>query len=150
MINSGLTSASIYSMSIDSHSPGTIYAFVGNKDYYNGLYKTTDYGIHWNPMNIEIYNIDLSTLVIAPTNPSSLFMVGESDIYKSINGGEEWISIYSGFARKVVRLIIDPKTPTTIYAIGYGGYRSIDGGESWKALFNGSRYRSRFLSDKSH
>jgi photosystem II stability/assembly factor-like uncharacterized protein len=137
MINSGLTSASIYSIAIDPNAPGTMYAYVGTKDAAGGLYKTTDRGKNWGMMTIDIYNIDLSSLAIAPTSPTSLFMIANADIYKSMDGGANWKTIKSGFTRSVDKLIIDPKTPTTIYAVGYGGYRSTNGGESWKAIFNG-------------
>jgi photosystem II stability/assembly factor-like uncharacterized protein len=136
-INSGITSANIYSMSIDPNAPGTMYASVGTKDYAGGLYKTTDGGKNWNKMTIDIYSINLSSFAMAPTSPTSLIMIANTDIYKSMDGGVNWVRIDSGFSRSVDKLIIDPKTPTTIFAVGYGGYRSIDGGESWRAIFNG-------------
>ena len=52
-------------------------------------------------------------------------------MYKSTNGGTSWrISIPNLISDA---LVVDPKTPTTVFVGTWGAvYKSIDGGESWK------------------
>lgn len=84
--------------------PNIIYAqfSAGYNDgfnYYRGRYmaKSTDGGANWSPINIP--SSDWSTLSwhafvlkVDPTNPNAVF-TGGLDLWKSINGGQNWIKI---------------------------------------------------------
>ncbi len=49
----------------------------------------------------------------------------------------------------IVALAIDPQTPRTIYAGGYGVFKSSNGGESWKQLNAERRGGSAYINNKT-
>ena len=60
-------------------------------------------------------------------------------MFKSTNGGGSWSAVNSGLNNAyVTALVIDPLTPTTLYAeTGSGVFKSTDGGGSWWAVNSG-------------
>ena len=58
---------------------------------------------------------------------------------KSLDAGASWQAAGTGSElTNISALVIDPATPTTLYAGTYNGvYRSRDGGESWSAITTG-------------
>jgi hypothetical protein len=65
--------------------------------------------------------------------PSTLYVFGGYVIYKSTDAGENWNAIPGVF---MPALAIDPRSPSTLYAIrgGEGFSKSTDGGTSWTAI----------------
>lgn len=59
-------------------------------------------------------------------------------IFKSIDGGNSWqISSRELGNVDFLRLIVDPKTPSTLYANSFSGiFKSTDGGATWKLSLN--------------
>jgi len=57
-------------------------------------------------------------------------------VFKSTDGGASWST--ANISNGVLVLVIDPVTPTTLYAGAGGGvYKSIDGGGIWSAAATG-------------
>src|SRR6185503_12498940 len=57
-------------------------------------------------------------------------------LFKSIDGGNSWQVSSRGLNETVYNLVIDPKTPSTLYANGYPGvFKSTDSGATWKTSF---------------
>ncbi len=84
-------------------------------------------------------------------NPSTLYAALATDdaprIYKSVDGGGSWnllVTHINTYVR-ITALVIDPKTPSTLYLCArnsvyphdtQGVYKSADGGGSWSPTFN--------------
>ena len=67
----------------------------------------------------------------------AIYVAGYSGISKSVDGGATWVEASSGLApRQVESLVLDPKSPSVLYAGTYGGgvFKSIDGAASWTNL----------------
>jgi hypothetical protein len=60
--------------------------------------------------------------------PTTLYTATPGGVFKSTNDGASWSA--SGLS-SVFSLVIDPLTPTTLYAGSYGVFKSTDGGASW-------------------
>src|SRR4030095_15494383 len=75
------------------------------------------------------------TIAVNPTQPSTVYADGLG-VIRSTNGGRNWSLSNSGLGSTSIRLLlIDPLTPSTIYALassfGAGVYKSTDGGNTW-------------------
>jgi len=111
---------------------------------YAGYFRSTNGGKDWYRSFGPILDVDiylLHSLMIDPQSPSTLYMVTNAGIYKSMDGGGSWSSSIVGYLGYVRALIIDPKTPTTLYAGKPTGiYKSEDGGLTWSRLETGKAH----------
>src|SRR2546425_8885657 len=85
---------------------------------------------------------------IDPVTPSTLYagMVFEGGhypvggVFKSIDGGHTWSNSSMGMPTNpnIYSLVIDPKTPSTLYAGNFDGgvYKSVDSGTTWTATMS--------------
>ncbi|MGB0132276.1 WD40/YVTN/BNR-like repeat-containing protein, partial [Dokdonella sp.] len=158
------------SMVIDPVTPSTLYvgtstgwsaSFGGSiPTMENGVFKSTNGGATWvhSSNGLPRYagagstHYDVLALAINPFNTQVLYAGATSfelsgavgSIYKSTDGGANWLEASTGIAGKDVRaLFIDPADHTgdTIYA-GTGGtgadpggvYRTTNGGATWNSL----------------
>jgi photosystem II stability/assembly factor-like uncharacterized protein len=107
--------------------PNTIY--VGEGGGGDAFYKTTDGGASWQVANHGITAI-APGLIIAPDRPDVLYgLSSTSNIYRGTQGGQLWQRLpISG----VISMLIDPITPTRIYAgVNETILISEDGGQTW-------------------
>jgi photosystem II stability/assembly factor-like uncharacterized protein len=130
-----------------------------------GVWRTTDGGTSWTPLNDFMPNVAISCLVRDPAAPNTVYAcTGEgafnSDairglgIFKSIDNGATWSHLASTDPatntdwRFVNRLAISPANSLVMLAATNGGlYRSIDGGTSWIRVYGdlgGGFFRSTF------
>lgn len=125
----------ILSFAIAPGSPNVIYA---GGDVYGGIYKSINSGASWEFMgNLS----NLGAVLDIKIHPDSFDIVyaacGKEGIYKTTNGGLNWIPIFK--REDVVYSIgINPGSPNTVYAgliidsAGeFGLYKSTDGGTNW-------------------
>ena len=123
-----------------------------------GLWKTTDYGFHWNNISDEYFATpSIGAIRVYQKDPDILYVGTGSDgirsnvivgkgIYKSKDAGNSWSFVGLENAGQIGSLLIHPENPEIVYvaAIGQpfrkseerGVYRTMNGGESWeKVLF---------------
>lgn len=130
-----------------------------------GVWKTTDGGASWQPLNDFLSNLAVSSLALDPTNPNTLYAgTGEgffnsdarrgAGIFKSTDGGANWNLLASTSTTATLdfvfvnRIVICPTNSqfvlaatggTTTVPGGQGVFRSLDGGASWsKAVVSGT------------
>jgi photosystem II stability/assembly factor-like uncharacterized protein len=132
----GLTSNSIWSLTIDPTSPETVYAGTDK-----GIFKSTDGGGHWFSASGGLPSAEITFITVDSTNPKTLYAgaYGEG-LFKSTDGGQNWIGINSGLDDWLYySLAIDRTNPQTLYlgSFQYGAYKSIDGGGTWTKLGGG-------------
>ena len=109
------------------------------------LFKSVNGGDDWSNDNYGLL-AQLTCLAIDPVSTSTVYAGTSAGVYKSTNGGRNWTAINNGLgALRIVEIVIDPITPTTLYAGSYdisettanGVYKSTDGGTIWTRMSNG-------------
>lgn len=141
-----LQSPSVADLRMHPRDPEILYAGLGSFDPPYGIMKTTDFGQTWFNADSGI-NVDgehfVGVIVFDPVHPETLF-AGTSgpfggDLYKTTNGGENWIpSGFSDLGSGVLCIAIDPVSSNVIYAgTSYTGlFLSTDGGTSWERILS--------------
>ncbi|MET0622577.1 MAG: SBBP repeat-containing protein, partial [Pyrinomonadaceae bacterium] len=132
-------------------NPQVVFAATSNR----GLLKSTDGGTNWAPANngITTFGSQLSTraLVFDPSNTSTLYVAVNGFagvVFKSVDGGANWTNSSTGlsvtldgqtFTPGVTALLVDPASPSTVYAGTSGGgvFKSTDGGANWSPSSTG-------------
>jgi photosystem II stability/assembly factor-like uncharacterized protein len=102
-----------------------------------GLYKTVNGGVHWDRMTGP--DVIINDVYVDPRNPQHVLLATDrSGVLKSENGATSFTASNTGFSqRQVTTLLVDAKTPRTVYAgvvndKTYGGvFVSNDNGASW-------------------
>lgn len=118
-----------------------------------GIWKTTDSGATWLPLDDFMANIAVSTMAMHPMDPDEIYAgTGEgyynadglrgAGIFKSVNGGTAWTQLASTSTapgagmtaadfQYVNRLAMSPNGTTLLAATRSGIYRSTDGGTTF-------------------
>jgi photosystem II stability/assembly factor-like uncharacterized protein len=142
----------VVSLAVAPSDPSVIYAGAGNFDWYGyyaqvGVYRSTDGGASWLPVNIGIDDVQVDALAVDPTDPNVVYAAGEyfcdecndGGVWKSVDGGATWVELsveHSAFPA----IAMSPTSPNVLYAAAstYGTvYRTVDGGATWSRISNG-------------
>jgi photosystem II stability/assembly factor-like uncharacterized protein len=122
-----------------------------------GIFKTTDAGIHWQPIFDDQPVSSIGALAVAPSDPNVVWAgTGEAFIrsnislgwgmYRSTDAGRSWARVGLESTGRIARIVVDPRDPDTAVACALGTaygpqpdrgvFRTADGGKSWtKTLF---------------
>jgi photosystem II stability/assembly factor-like uncharacterized protein len=134
-----LSDVLVYTIETNPFSPSTLYA--GAEDE---LFFSTDGGDHWHTTFYD-YNWDFLDVAFDPTDPETVYVVGEDDehypgeglVSKWINDWVWTTTLFTSTA-KLNAIAIHPDNPAVIYVGGAGKYpksgvlfRSGDGGIHW-------------------
>jgi len=120
-----------------------------------GVWKTSDGGVHWEPIFDSQPVSSIGALAIAPSDPNivwagtgepwirSHISVGQG-VYKSTDAGKTWQFMGLEKTGRISRIVIDPKNPDIVLmgAVGHaygpqqerGVFRTIDGGKNWERV----------------
>jgi len=99
------------------------------------VFKSTDGATTWTLTSLPDFAV--GALAINPDNPATLYAAGLSasiaNIFKSIDGGDTWVSVNTGLPPYDLWLLtIDPETPTTLYTAGGPNlFKSTNAGATW-------------------
>ncbi|MDT0540128.1 VPS10 domain-containing protein [Croceitalea sp. P059] len=152
-IGPGGMSGRVTAIDVVTSNPDVMY--VGTAS--GGLWKSTSGGIKWEPIFDKELTASIGAVAIQQSNPSVIWVgTGEGNprnslnggfgVYKSLDGGKNWLAMGLENTRHIHRVIIDPTDPNTVYvgAIGSpwgehperGVFKTTDGGKTWsKILF---------------
>ncbi|MEK7395970.1 MAG: hypothetical protein AAB116_03435, partial [Candidatus Poribacteria bacterium] len=128
-----------------------------------GIFKSTDGGQNFKFICKGLKNLVIQKIVIDPRNTNILYLGTEGGLYKSTDGGGNWVKKINGFIESgsslsypIKAIAIDPNNSNIIYA-GFGNalgndsvhyswgydkysqgqiYKSTNGGETWKLIIN--------------
>ncbi|MFH1456545.1 MAG: YCF48-related protein [Patescibacteria group bacterium] len=119
-----------------------------NKNNDGGIYKSFDYGEHWEQKNfinnndkkeISISGVNTREIVFDENDHSLVFLATrDSGLFVSTNAGEQWQRIFAGgFVGSVAP---DPQKRGVIYLTsGNKLYKTIDMGANWRVVYLESR-----------
>jgi photosystem II stability/assembly factor-like uncharacterized protein len=122
-----------------------------------GIWKTTDGGVHWQPIFDDQAVSSIGALAVAPSD-SNIIWAGTGEtfirshismgwgIFKSTDAGKAWQRMGLENTGRIGRVVIDPRNPDIVIAAALGHtygpqedrglYRTADGGKTWtKVLF---------------
>ncbi len=120
-----------------------------------GLWRTDNMGSSWQPLFDRSASITIGDIAISPHDRDTIWVgTGEKNssrssyagtgIYRSNDGGENWVHMGLSDTHHISRILIDPKDSNRIYvaAIGHlyseneerGVFRSLDGGTNWEKV----------------
>ncbi len=142
---------------------GTGDAFTSRSSYAgDGVYKSIDAGKTWKNMGLGDSH-HIARIAIHPTNPDIVFVAvmghlfsdnPERGVFKTTDGGATWTKVlYVNERVGIVDLVMDPKSPSVLYAAAYdkkrlpwqmvnggpdsGIYKTTDAGTTWTKLGGG-------------
>jgi len=120
-----------------------------------GVWKTADGGSNWKNISDGYFGGSIGAVAVAPSDPTVIY-VGEGEntvrgnvsegfgIWRSEDAGRSWKFIGLKESRHIVRIVIHPKDPNTVWvaALGHlfgpheerGVYKTTDGGRTWKRV----------------
>ncbi|MBU5615194.1 RCC1 domain-containing protein [Geomonas azotofigens] len=114
-------------LAVDPTDANTVY--VGLQG--GGVYKSTDGGGFWTPVNRGLGSLFVRALAIDPGNRQVVYAATSSALYKSVNGGSSWQLNSSMYPRSIV---FDRADSRNIYVIDGGYFRkSSDSGATWSS-----------------
>jgi hypothetical protein len=82
---------------------------------------------------------NITTLSVDPTDSNIVYAGTESRLYRSTDGGSNWVVSDSGLPDAIVwSILVDPNDNTIVYAATDEGlYKSINSGVNWSSINNG-------------
>ena len=138
-VNQGLTAMTVASLVSDPADPDTVYAGTSN----GGIFKTTNAGDAWVAISDGLARIDGSLdgayldLTMDPNDPqivyaahASLAQPGAGFLFKTIDGGQQWVGSQGTI---VFSVTLSPTDPQIIYlGTDVGVLTSPDGGANFE------------------
>jgi photosystem II stability/assembly factor-like uncharacterized protein len=129
---SGLAGQTITALVIDPLTPTTVYAGVLG----GGVFKTTDGGSAWSPINNGLTTSQIRAVAIDAQTPTTLYAgSGGAGLFKTTDAGASWTLLDNARmnANFIFDIAVDPQTPSTLYVGGNGEnlLKSVDGGTTW-------------------
>ena len=120
----------------DPTNPLVLYALPFNRSL-QILFKTTDGGTTWAPMQTDLPVARIMQLVVDPTLPSRLYALDPDNAYKSTDGGVTWNPINTGLPSTFLYSLALSGSTLFVGTGGFGVYRTVDNGTSWTPSNNG-------------
>ena len=165
MSDRSFRSSSVGAIAVSESNPDVVYVGMGETQLRgniiqgDGVYKTTDGGKSWTHVGLEKTRA-IGRVRVHPSNPDIVYVAALGDpyastpdrgVFKSTDGGKTWNRVlFRDEKTGAVDLVVDPKTPDTLYAglwevfrtphsmssggPGSGLFKTTDGGKTWTEL----------------
>lgn len=113
-----------------------------------GLWKSTDQGLNWNCVTLEVPFTGIRSICISHANNDHVWFGGGDKIMRSTDGGQNWTETTinnGGPGNDIWEIKMHPTDPSILLAAGSDGYlRSTDGGSVWTELIDSYFYEIEF------
>ncbi|HXS36277.1 MAG TPA: hypothetical protein VN721_06220 [Flavipsychrobacter sp.] len=137
---------------IDGENADSRTLYVGTAG--GGVWKSTNAGASFKPI-FDKYCMSIGAVTIDQSHPNTVFVgAGESNmrntasigdgLYRSTDGGDNWIKVGLDSTEHIAKIVIDPKNDSNIYVAAPGPlwsdskhrglYKSTDGGQTWNKI----------------
>lgn len=135
--------------------PGGATVYVGSAN--GGVFKSTDFGIHFAPLTDATPIVSVGAIALDPLDSQTLYVgTGESNgsvdsydgngLWRSRDGGASWVPLGLEATARIGEVAVDPQDPQHLLVAAMGRqfstgpdrglYRSTNGGATWsKVLF---------------
>lgn len=142
-----LGSIGISDVAFHPTNPDRLWIATGDGDFGDtrsiGVWTTADGGLTWSATGLDwstYMGRTLTRIIVHPEHPDTLWAASSLGVYRSINGGANWIRTLSG---DYAALECDPGNPSHLLAGAFGNNvaESFDAGATWSvASLNGLPY----------
>ena len=132
----GFTGVKAQTIAFDPTDTNKIYVSANDR-----IYRSVDGGNMWVASFSGLNGTTPYSIAVAP---GAVYAGTSNGLFKSVDGGVTWAASSNGFlvigngnSNPILTLtvVVDPKTPTTLYATPRGRlHKSVDGGANWTAL----------------
>jgi photosystem II stability/assembly factor-like uncharacterized protein len=131
----------IDSLAVDPTNAAIVYAGTIGLDG-GGVLKSSNGGASWSRLSTGDPPLTGYALVVDPTNPAIVYAGGFRGVFRSTEGGNNWVSVSNGIFPFVVALVIDPAAPSTLYAGVQGEtfpsvFKTTNAGGLWSPINTG-------------
>jgi photosystem II stability/assembly factor-like uncharacterized protein len=117
----------IYALQADGLAAGTLYLAADG-----GLYRSTDHGANWAPLNAPQPLYRSAILLWTGAGGGTLYTAAGDVLYRSVDRGATWKAVQPAPGLDITRLVAEPGNPTIMYAIAGGAVlKSFDAGAGW-------------------
>ncbi|MDX1911892.1 MAG: LamG-like jellyroll fold domain-containing protein [Saprospiraceae bacterium] len=131
----------IYSIDISLSDPNTLYA--GGET--GGVWKTTDKGLNWTLLTLNVTHGSFGAVKIHPTDPNTVYAATGGKIIKTTDGGATWATTYSENNLWVNEIAIKPDNPDVVLAAADQGLiLSSNGGFNWSKIHTQQTWAVKF------
>lgn len=133
--------ASVTLTDVISDSQGNIFlsALISSDQTEGGIYRSFDNGISWQKINSGLTYPNQSMSSLSYDSEGNIYAGGAADIYKSINSGDNWNSIFHATIHAGDFATIRCGFDSIVLAGGIGVYgivRSGDRGQTWNSVLD--------------
>lgn len=112
----------------------------------SSMFKSEDSGLTWKAIKNGL-NGQIIDFVINDSHPDTLYALGDQrQIYKTVNGGENWTYLTTFDCEYLSYLSINPYNPEEVFAIMNEGsmfFYTTDGGNTWDSYAIESSFHSK-------
>jgi len=132
--------------SINSDPAGHLYAGPANR----GLYKSTNNGSSWS---YETSTGSATVFSFAVMSPTQFFLGSDWGVYKSLDGGSNWIDVNDGLTETHVNSVAVSPNGTMCAATEGGVFISTNAGTNWISVTSGlptSRFHTSAINSKGY
>ena len=121
----------IYSIDVALSNANILYA--GGET--GGVWKTTDKGLHWQLLTLNVRHNAFGAIKIHPTDPNTVYAATSGKIIKTTDGGLTWNTVYSENNLWVNALAIKANQPDVVLAASDQGLlRTANAGAAWTKI----------------
>ena len=123
----------ITGISVDATNPETM--IIGANT--GGVWKSTNGGQDWVPLNDNFTNLSVYSVTIDPTDSDTYYFGSTSGmIFKSEDAGATWTLMADISNSLINKILINPSDSDMIFASSQnaGTYRTTDGGSNWEEV----------------
>lgn len=110
---------------------------------FQNVWETTNGGANWFPISSFGDGAVCSKLILAPSNPSYIYVIRNGALWRTTNNGTNWVNLSLPFASSAAALAVSSSDPNKVWlAQNYFSttnkvYMSVNGGTNWSA-YSGS------------
>jgi len=107
-----------------------------------GVWKTTDGGQNWIPLNDNFTNLSVYSVAINPADSNTYYFGSTSGvIFKSTDSGATWNQFADISNSLINKVLIHPTNSNIMFACSQnaGIYRTVDGGNTWQSIGSDSK-----------